>query len=853
MTTGRTSTIGPYRLEGRLGAGGMGEVWRAWDERLDRSVAVKLIRPESAEDQIARERFRREARAAAALTHPAIVRIYDIIESGEGDAIVMELVEGELLARRIARGPLPIDEAVHLGRQIAEGLAAAHRRGIVHRDLKAENVIVTPDGEAKILDFGLAKRLEGEPEAPLTRSTAFVGTFRSVSPEQARGMKIDHRTDLFSFGVLLYEMLTGVSPFKCESATETLIQICTRQQTPVRELRPEVPEGLSSLIDHILRKDPAFRPSSVDDVIRALASAELTAPLHLDGEETLQENARSLVLPAGPTRPRRSWSGRALFLAGLALALLAAGLFWSFLRGRSSDSSLYVAVPRPEISGDRGGDGDLLVLGVREAMLRGLTALAGVAPLAPEQVDKVSGAPLDMALALAADEVLTAKLLCDRDNCRISLSRILGKDGSLLWTHSIEVPREEPYLLAEVIESQLESAYPDRRTRPGHQKLAVSPADYAEYMRLRYGFEVDKAGMPLETLLERVGALRRRSPRFIEAAIFEAAVRRYRFRQSRNPDDLQSALAVLDQAQEIAPEDPRPLLREVDVALAGENLDRAEAALRELERLQPGDPAVDIYRARLLERRGKTQEALTQMRIAVRRRPSWNHLLQLADMEYRLGEIAAARENLHQLLARSPGHYQGQTLLAQVELLNGDPRRAVELYSDLVRRSPQFTELGNLGTAYMLLRDYGRAEESLVKAAALEPKNPYAILSLADILLLQGKQEQARSEYRRLLELTERDPAGSHWQILSVRAQALAHLGREREAVEVVQKVMLTAQDNPQAAYESSLVYALVGDDSSSIVNAGRALAQGMEPRWFDFPWFDPLRANPEFRRLFRH
>jgi len=155
VTADRTSSIGPYRLEDRLGTGGMGEVWRAHDERLDRSVAVKLIRPESAEDQTARERFRREARAAAALTHPSVVRIYDVIESGEGDAIVMELVEGEPLARRIARGPLPLEEAVRLGRQIAEGLAAAHRRGILHRDLKAENVVITPDGEAKVLDFGL--------------------------------------------------------------------------------------------------------------------------------------------------------------------------------------------------------------------------------------------------------------------------------------------------------------------------------------------------------------------------------------------------------------------------------------------------------------------------------------------------------------------------------------------------------------------------------------------------------------------------------------------------------------------------------------------------------------------------
>ena len=179
-------TIGPYALDKRLGAGGMGEVYRAYDRRLDRWVAIKLIRPEAAENDTVRERFRREARAAARLSHPAIVQIHDVVETEESDAIVMELVEGESLARRLARGPLPVDEAVRLGREIAGGLAAAHAKGLIHRDLKPENVMLTPEGHVKILDFGLAKRLEGE--ASLTEDHRVVGTFRAMSPEQAQGL-----------------------------------------------------------------------------------------------------------------------------------------------------------------------------------------------------------------------------------------------------------------------------------------------------------------------------------------------------------------------------------------------------------------------------------------------------------------------------------------------------------------------------------------------------------------------------------------------------------------------------------------------------------------------------------------
>src|SRR4051794_8244555 len=256
----RPQTIGPYTLGERLGTGGMGEVYQAYDERLDRWVAIKLVRSDQLDKPTVRERFRREARAAAGLSHPAIVQIHDVVESDESDAIVMELVDGEPLASRIARGPLPVGEAVRISREIAEGLAAAHAKGLIHRDLKPENVMIAADGRARILDFGLAKRLEGE--AALTADQRVLGTFRSMSPEQAHGLPLDLRSDLFSFGLLLYEMLSGRSPFEGRSALETLTRICTHRQTPLREVEPAIPAPLSTLVDRLLEKEPARRPQS---------------------------------------------------------------------------------------------------------------------------------------------------------------------------------------------------------------------------------------------------------------------------------------------------------------------------------------------------------------------------------------------------------------------------------------------------------------------------------------------------------------------------------------------------------------------------------------------------------------
>jgi serine/threonine-protein kinase len=215
--------IGPYRVLQRLGAGGMGEVFLAHDERLDRRVAVKRIRPDAKISPDQRERFRREARVAARLNHPAIVQVYDILAEGDVEHIVMEYVEGASLRDLASQGPLDLDLTLRLAREIADGLDAAHHEGIVHRDLKTENVLVTRTGHAKISDFGIAKRLlAGPPEPELTGADMVVGTYRVMSPEQARGEAVDHRSDLFSFGILLYEILTGRSPFTAENALATL-------------------------------------------------------------------------------------------------------------------------------------------------------------------------------------------------------------------------------------------------------------------------------------------------------------------------------------------------------------------------------------------------------------------------------------------------------------------------------------------------------------------------------------------------------------------------------------------------------------------------------------------------------
>lgn len=314
--------VGPYRLEEPLGCGGMGTVWRAWDERLRRQVAVKQIRADAAVSHI-RARLRREAQAAARLNHPAIVHIYDIVEEGDGDWIVMELVSGQTLRQWLdEKGPLPPAMAVRLGGEIAEGLAEAHAFGILHRDLKASNIMVTRTGRAKILDFGLAKEIAGDTDQDPTLSVAgmVLGTSYAMSPEQALGRDLDARSDIFSLGALLYEAMTGAPPFRGNSHTASLARVLSFQPSPLQQVVSGVPPELSDLIERLLEKEPHNRPRSAGEVtailaalgpaLSASAGSRVVAPGDAATGSWLQAEASSLgTRDQGPPRAPASREG----------------------------------------------------------------------------------------------------------------------------------------------------------------------------------------------------------------------------------------------------------------------------------------------------------------------------------------------------------------------------------------------------------------------------------------------------------------------------------------------------------------------------------------------------------------
>jgi Protein kinase domain len=278
-------TLKHYVLEELLGKGGMGEVYRARDTRLERSVALKLLPSEFMQDEDRKRRFFQEARAASAVTHPAIAQIYDVDEVEGVAFIVMELVPGKTVRALLQNRELDLLGALAVGIQIGEGLAKAHAAGVVHRDLKPENVAVTPDGHAKILDFGLAKLLEpasdpgGDDLSRMetiakTQAGLVVGTLRYMSPEQARGQGVDGRSDIFSLGIVLYEMVTGQLPFSGKNALDTLHAIAFEESRAVTQVRPNLPPSLQRVVTRCLRKRPEDRYPDVGELVQDLKAVQ---------------------------------------------------------------------------------------------------------------------------------------------------------------------------------------------------------------------------------------------------------------------------------------------------------------------------------------------------------------------------------------------------------------------------------------------------------------------------------------------------------------------------------------------------------------------------------------------------
>jgi len=468
-----STRLGPYEIAGPIGAGGMGEVYRARDPRLGRDVAIKVLPEHLARDPDALARFEREARAIAALSHPNILAIYDVGREGGLSYAVMELLEGETLRGRLARGPLPWTEAVRVGASVADGLASAHAKGIVHRDLKPENIFLTVDERAKVLDFGLARqsppsRTDGQTATGMTEPGTVMGTVGYMSPEQVRGEPVGPASDVFSFGCMLYEMVAGRRPFARETPVQTMAAILEQAPPPL-----SAPAGLDRIVLRCLEKDPAARTLSARDLSTALHGLRRTPA-------------------AAETVPSSRPPHRVRLLLGAALAVVvvasSAAIYYRGWRGATKSIAIL-----PFVNASGNPEMEYLGDGITESLINSLSQASDLAVMSRNAVFRYKGRESDaqeVGRRLHVQAVLFGRVVQRGDSLSISAELIDVGTNRQLWGDRFNRGTGDILAVQQEISSRIAERLQLKLTGEQKRRLARSYTDNVEayqlYLKGRY-------------------------------------------------------------------------------------------------------------------------------------------------------------------------------------------------------------------------------------------------------------------------------------------------------------------------------------------------------------------------------
>jgi serine/threonine protein kinase/Tfp pilus assembly protein PilF len=482
------TTISHYRILSRIGAGGMGEVYLAQDAKLDRKVAIKFLPESFVADEQARKRLVREAQAAAKLDHPNICSIYEVGEEDRRSFIVMQYVQGETLDIRIKRKPFDLSESLSIATQIADALVEAHAHGIIHRDIKPANVIITPRGQAKVMDFGLAKTMttgaidtEAATQSLLTTPGTIIGTVPYMSPEQVKGEKIDARSDIFSFGVGLYEMISGRQPFANDSAAATASAILTKEPSPLARYCANVPDELQRIVRKCLEKDRAHRFQTVNELL-------------IDLNRLRKERESASALEEQITPKRQSKLRRYAFATITLMILAMSGIgVYRFLTPRQSITSVAV-LPFVNVNADP--DTEYLSDGISDSIIDRLSQLPSLKVMSHTAVFHYKNKETDaraIGRELGVEAVLTGRLVKRNDALTINLELVDAKDNSHLWgerydrklSDLLALQREIPVDISEKLRLRLSGESKERLTRA----YTGNTEAYQLYLKGRYSWE----------------------------------------------------------------------------------------------------------------------------------------------------------------------------------------------------------------------------------------------------------------------------------------------------------------------------------------------------------------------------
>ena len=844
-------TLGHYRVVEHVGAGGMGVVYRAHDERLDRDVALKVLPPGTLADHAARKRFRKEALTLSRLSHTNVAHIYDFDTEDGIDFLVMEFVLGVTLEQKLKEGRFPEQEIVRLGGQIARTLEEVSEFGIVHRDLKPANIILSPKGDSKLLDFGLAKLLcirETEITQTLGSTKELAGTLRYMTPEQLKGQASDFRSDIYSLGVVLYEVATGKQAFDSVIAAVLIDDIVRRSPIPPRQLNPDISPGLEGIILRCMAKDPAHRYQSASELSAALKPLE-------SGSRIVAPNRKAQVV-------------RLLGVVALML-LLGIGIFLAWTRrtgpppptGGAARVNELAILPLGAPNTDGGivafGNGLIHTLTARLAQLTGSHSFQ-VVPASEMRAKGVSTLQ-EANQEFGANLGLELNIERSGEMLRVNYALIDAKLHRQLQGDTITAAMSDPFAIEDRVADSVVKAL-RIELQPEEQKAQAEhgtnhPVAYDYYLQGR-GYLEDYTKLEnVENAIVEFNHALQYDPNYSLAfsGLGEAYWQQYE--HTKQVDWVKQAKSACDQAVRLRPNQSAGHLC---LGLVNAGTGEYQKSVKQYEIAAQLDPTNDSAYSGLAgayEQLGEPKNADETYRKAISLRPSyWAGYNRLGALFLRTGRYAEASDMFSQVIALAPDSFVGYSNLGITHLLRGDYADAIPALQHSLEIRPTAEASSNLGTAYFQLRRYSDAARTYEKAVSLDSHNYEVWGNLADAYYwAPGERTKAKAEYQTALDLALKSVAVNPQDpsLLGFIADYYAMLGKREPALTYIKNALRIAPKSAELLSTAALVFNQCGETDEALSSMEKAVAAGYSKTSLrDTPNFDNLRGQPRLRRL---